>query len=205
MKHMRKALSLLLVLAMVVCFAVPAFADGTATEAKVTVYVTRDQFSEGGLNKKQAYEGGDPATITDGLVFKDSFTISDVDTTTLNNCRAKYAPDVDLPSTMNVLDAIAYVLMKNNYNFSGGWDTWNVPNGGYISSVDGFVGNPDVGSDNVDGVDYTVYYGSGWNIAFGTASNSLTPPEYYGTYYDLEPGMIIVFDFSAYKLYYPAG
>ena len=49
MKHVRKALSLLLVLAMVVCFAVPAMAAGT-DEAVVTVYVTTDMFTEGGYD-----------------------------------------------------------------------------------------------------------------------------------------------------------
>ncbi|MDY4598259.1 MAG: hypothetical protein SPC78_01295 [Candidatus Faecousia sp.] len=43
MKHMRKALSLFLALALVICFTVPAFAAST-DNATVTVYVTQGIF-----------------------------------------------------------------------------------------------------------------------------------------------------------------
>ena len=49
MKHMRKALSLFLALAMIICFAVPAFAADTDT-ATVTVYVTTGMFTPGGYD-----------------------------------------------------------------------------------------------------------------------------------------------------------
>ena len=104
---------------------------------------------------------------------------------------------------MNVLDAIACALTKSNLSYTGGWDDYNDPAGGYISSVQGFVGNS--GSENVvvNNTTYTKYYGSGWNIAF-KQGNVFEVPAYYGNNYSVTNGMIIVFDFSAYELYYAA-
>ena len=66
MKHMRKALSLFLALALVICFTVPAFAAST-DNATVTVYVTQGMFSKGGLDSNgnivaQEFLGGNPAS-----------------------------------------------------------------------------------------------------------------------------------------------
>ena len=48
---------------------------------------------------------------------------------------------------------------------------------------------------------YTVYSGYGWNIAYGTNATNIAALDHYGTNYALSDGMIIVFDYSAYRLY----
>ena len=207
MKHMRKALSLLLVLAMVVCFAVPALA-ASPEGATVTVYITKDLFTKGGIDSStgnkidQEYIGGIPTSY----IKKVEVDISGISTTELKALKASYNnPDAETQTTVNVLDAIAYALSDTKsgaaLGYTGGWDTWNTPNGGYISSVDGYTGTPKVTEEEIGDTLYTKYSGSGWNIAFGTGT-TLTPPEYYGTYYGVTDGMIIVFDFSKYELYY---
>ena len=88
-------------------------------------------------------------------------------------------------------------MTKNNYSYTGGWDTWNTPNGGYISSVAGFTGESKTEEVEINNVLYTKYSGSGWNIAF-KQGNGFEVPAYYGNNYPVTNGMIIVFDFSAY-------
>lgn len=202
MKHMRKALSLLLVLAMVVCFAVPAMA-ASPEGATVTVYITTDMFTKGGIDSNgkqipQAYIGGVPTSYVKKVEVKPS----EITATELAGYRESYGSD-DTTATVNVLDAIACALTKSNLSYTGGWDDYNDPAGGYISSVQGFVGNS--GSENVvvNNTTYTKYYGSGWNIAF-KQGNVFEVPAYYGNNYSVTNGMIIVFDFSAYELYYAA-
>lgn len=203
MKHMRKALSLLLVLAMVVCFAVPAMA-ASPEGATVTVYITRDKFTKGGIDSNgnqipQAYIGGVPTSY----VKKYDVKPSAITAAELAGYRASYNNPDTTSTTVNVLDAIACALTKSNLTYTGGWDDWNDPEGGYISSVQGFVGNS--GSENVvvNNTTYTKYYGSGWNIAF-KQGNGFEVPAHYGNNYPVTNGMIIVFDFSAYELYYAA-
>lgn len=201
MKHMRKALSLLLVLAMVVCFAVPAMA-ASPEGATVTVYITRDMFTEGGIDSNgkqipQAYIGGVPTSYVKKVEVKPS----EITASELAQYRNSYSNPNTTSTTVNVLDAIACALTKSNLTYTGGWDTYSTPNGGYISAVSGFTGNSKVETVEIDGIEYTKYSGSGWNIAFNRGSG-FEVPQYYGTSYDVANGMIIVFDFSAYALYY---
>lgn len=201
MKHMRKALSLLLVLAMVVCFAVPAMA-ASPEGATVTVYITTDMFTKGGIDDNgnqvlQAYKGGVPTDYVKMVEVKPS----EITATELVQYRNSYSnPDIT-STTVNVLDAIACALTKSNLTYTGGWDDWNDPEGGYINSVQGFVGNSGSEKVVVNNTTYTKYYGSGWNIAFNQG-NGFEVPAYYGNNYPVTNGMIIVFDFSAYELYY---
>lgn len=84
-----------------------------------------------------------------------------------------------------------------------GWDSHTTPNGGYINSIPN-GGEPVYNATTtttLDGVNYNVYSGSGWNIAIGTSSSNISSIEHYGTEYTLTDGMIIVFDYSAYELY----
>ena len=203
MKHMRKALSLLLVLAMFVCFAVPAMA-ASPEGATVTVYITRDMFTKGGIDSNgnqipQAYIGGVPASY----VKKYEVKPSEITAAKLAEYRASYKNPDTTSTTVNVLDAIACALTENNLTYTGGWDTYNTPNGGYISSVSGFSGESASARVRVNGTWYMKYSGSGWNIAFNQG-NGFEVPAYYGNNYPVTNGMIIVFDFSAYELYYAA-
>lgn len=203
MKHMRKALSLLLVLAMVVCFAVPAMA-ASPEGATVTVYITRDMFTKGGIDSNgnqipQAYIGGVPTSY----VKKVEVEPSKITASELAQYRNSYSNPDTTSTTVNVLDAIACALTKSNLTYTGGWDTYNTPNGGYISSVSGFSGESASARVRVNGTWYMKYSGSGWNIAFNRG-NGFEVPAQYGNNYSVTNGMIIVFDFSAYELYYAA-
>lgn len=200
---MRKALSLLLVLAMVVCFAVPAMA-ASPEGATVTVYITRDKFTKGGIDSNgkqipQAYIGGVPTSYVKKVEVKPS----EITASELAQYRNSYSNPNTTSTTVNVLDAIACALTKSNLAYTGGWDTYNTPNGGYISSVSGFSGESKSEEVEVNNVLYTKYSGSGWNIAFNQG-NGFEVPAYYGNNYSVTNGMIIVFDFSAYELYYAA-
>lgn len=203
MKHMRKALSLLLVLAMVVCFAVPAMA-ASPEGATVTVYITEGMFTPGGIDDAgnqifQEYKGGTiPADAKTATLKVSNLPVAD-----LAVLKASYGNPDTTSETVTVLDAIAYALGENNLSYTGGWDTWNTPNGGYISSVSGYTGESNAEEVEIGDTLYTKYSGKGWNIAFGQG-DTLTAPEYYGTSYEVTDGMTIVFDFSYYELYYAA-
>lgn len=102
MKHMRKALSLLLVLAMVVCFAVPAFA-ASPEGATVTVYITEDLFTKGGIDtatgKKidQEYIGGIPTSY----IKKVEVDISGISTTELKTLK-----HINFPHSVSCIEDI---------------------------------------------------------------------------------------------------
>ena len=109
---MRKALSLLLVLAMVVCFAVPAMA-ASPEGATVTVYITRDMFTKGGIDSNgnqipQAYIGGVPTSY----VKKVEVEPSKITASELAQYRNSYSNPDTTSTTVNVLDAIACALTR---------------------------------------------------------------------------------------------
>ena len=128
---------------------------------------------------------------------------SEITATELAQYRNSYSNPDTTSTTVNVLDAIACALTKSNLTYTGGWDKWSTPNGGYISAVSGFTGESKVEEVEVNETLYTKYSGSGWNIAFNQG-NGFELPAYYGNNYSVTNGMIIVFDFSAYELYYAA-
>lgn len=203
MKNMRRILSLVLVLMMVLSLSVTAFAASPA-DATVTVYITEGKFTEGGIDNEgnqipQAYIGGTTPNYTKKVVID----VGDITSAELSQYRSSYSAPTNMSATVNVLDAIACALDKSGYTYTGGWDTFNTPNGGYISSVSGFTSVFNSEEVEVNGTFYTKYTGSGWNIAFDQG-NGYVVPEYYGTSYTVVNGMSIVFDFSPYALYYEA-
>lgn len=120
MKHMRKALSLLLVLAMVVCFAVPAFA-ASPEGATVTVYITEDLFTKGGIDtatgKKidQEYIGGIPTSY----IKKVEVDISGISTTELKTLKASYNnPDAETQTTVSGLCPVCRAFAGYLYRIS---------------------------------------------------------------------------------------
>lgn len=211
MKHMRKALSLFLALAMVVCFAVPAFAAST-DNATVTVYVTQGMFSEGGVDGNgnivaQEFLGGNPSShlVADYEAYPvDGLTISD----DLQGYRSVYGAPSNLSDDVNVLDAIVFSLALNGISCSGGWSDYTGPNGdwatgGYIHSVDGFDGTVTVTENalTIDGVNYDRYQGHGWQVVAKYPNGSFAPLANYATNYTIVDGMEIIFDFSEYIIY----
>ena len=206
MKHMRKALSLLLVLAMVVCFAVPAFAADTDT-ATVTVYVTTGMFTEGGYDPdhgtflEQEFRDGESL---DTHLFN-GFEAVPLDGATIaalfDTIRPVYGKEANYSENVNVLDAIICALQANGFDCNGGWDSVNNPNGGYVHSVTpGGIPTGGMTTENINGVKYNKYYGTGWRIAIGQ-NGVFTAPALYGTSYNIEDGMTIVFDLSDYIIY----
>lgn len=211
MKHMRKALSLFLALALVICFTVPAFAAST-DNATVTVYVTQGMFSKGGLDSNgnivaQEFLGGNPASYlaagyeafpVDGLSISDD----------LQHYRSAYGAPSSLSNDVNVLDAIVFSLALNGISCSGGWSDYTGPNGdwatgGYIHSVDGFDATVTVTENalTINGVNYDRYNGSGWQVVAKYPNGSFEPLANYATNYTIVDGMEIIFDFSEYIIY----
>ena len=194
MKNIKKFLSLLLVLAMVFAMSSAVFAASPSDDATVTVYVTKGMFDEGGFDRQnntyakvQKYLGGNPAAHLNGA-FTDMEPVElDVATIKAVMDRTIYAAPSTLSADPNVLDAIIVAFNFYGYdNIQGGWDSNPVEGepGGYINSV-------------------YVYTGSGWNIAC-TQNGVVKEIESYGSNFVLEDGMVIVFDFSPYRLYYPS-
>lgn len=214
MKNIKKFLSLLLVLAMVFAMSSAVFAASPSDDATVTVYVTKGMFDEGGFDRQnntyakvQKYLGGNPAAHLNGT-FTDMEPVElDVATIKAVMDRTIYAAPSTLSADPNVLDAIIVAFNFYGYdNIQGGWDSNPVEGepGGYINSV--YPETPSYGpgmKETIDGVEYDVYTGSGWNIAC-TQNGVVKEIESYGSNFVLEDGMVIVFDFSPYRLYYPS-
>lgn len=211
MKRMRKLLSLVLALVMLCGFmSVNTFAS--STEATVTVYVTTGMFSPGGYDFDegkavlQEYLGGTPTADNyfSTTLGKQEIKISDI-STHVTAARACYAAPSTFTGNPNVLDAIYTALAMQSRTPFGGWDAYNSPNGGYLSGFgsDGYAtyNTPDE-YEAADGTTYDVYTGTGWQIAC-TQSGTITECSTYGTNYSLYDGMVIVFDLSAYTIYYP--
>ncbi len=214
MKNVKKFLSLLLVLAMVFAMSSAVFAAGPSDDVTVTVYVTKGMFDEGGFDyqnntyaKVQKYLGGDPVDHLNGT-FTDMVPVElDVATIKAVMDRTIYSAPSTLSADPNVLDAIIVAFMScGYYDIQGGWDSNPVEGkpGGYIHTV--YPETPSYGpsmKETIHGVEYDVYTGFGWNIAC-TQNGVVKEIESYGSNFVLEDGMVIVFDFSPYRLYYPS-
>ncbi len=211
MKRMRKLLTLTLVLAMF-CGLMSANTFASDTEPTVTVYVTTGMFTPGGYDFDegeailQEYVGGTPtsANYFSTTLGKQEIKISDINTY-ITTARACYEAPSTFTGNPNVLDAIYTALVMQNRTPFGGWDIYTAPNGGYISGFasDGYASYDTPGEyEAADGTTYDVYTGTGWQIAC-TQSGTVTECSTYGTNYSLFDGMVIVFDLSAYTIYYP--
>ncbi len=217
MKKLRKILSLALVLVML-CSMMNLSAFASADDPEVTVYITRNMFTEGGYSevKKepvlQEYIGGLPSASN---YFNSVLGMHTVKISDISSMSSYYGSPSSIPNTPNVLDAILHVLTttktadttdaeETTYAPVGGWDSYTVPNGGYISyfSPEGGTTYNDATSVTKNNVVYDVYTGTGWQIAC-TQSGTVKECSNYGTSYSLSDGMVIVFDLSAYSIYYP--
>lgn len=215
MKSMRKFLALAMVLVMVLSMSVTAFAREPATSGSVTVYVTQNMFTIGGMDANgnvinQAYVGGTP-TMTNAnpnfYILNYEMSIAEIEEMVVDGMVRDDVYDAPTGLQTNVLDAIIAAFYKHGvYGIYGGWDANPVegPAGGYIYSVDGqnLEYNETV-QETVNGVTYDVYSGTGWNIAC-TQNGTISAIPLYGTNYPLVDGMQIVFDVSPYQIYYPA-
>lgn len=211
MKHIKKFLSLLLVLTMVLAMSSGVFAK-EATSGTVKVSITYNMFTKGGLDAAgkpadQAYKGGTPTMANvnaNYYILNYEMSIEDIQELVVDSGVRETVYDAPAGLQTNVLDAIIAAFYYHNvFDIQGGWDAHPMqgPAGGYIHYVAGqnIVTN-DMRQETVNGIKYNVYSGTGWNIAC-TQNGVISALELYGTNYGLVDGMEIVFDVSPYELY----
>ena len=206
----KRLLSLIMAVMMVVVLVVPAAAATTDTtsDGTVTVYVTYGMFTEGGYDTakkapaKQAYNS-DAAPTSDNI--NSNFYIA-----TTQGVYGVPDTSVSYFKSPNLVDAILAAFFENGIDITDpntvytGWDDHPVRGnpGGYINYVaPQYPVYNDTTKETMDGVQYNVYSGEGWNIACGTSASNIKALDAYGTSTALEDGMIIVFDFSPYRIY----
>lgn len=221
----KRLLSLIMAVMMVVVLVVPAAAATTDTTSggTVTVYVTYGMFTEGGYDTvakapvQQEYNGtGLPTSDKINANFyinAYTLSISDIEANYMETTQSLYGAPTEKPDYFkepNLLDAILAAFFENGIDITdsdtvyAGWDASPVRGnaGGYINYV-----APDYPTYNSttketrDGVEYNVYSGTGWNIAYGKDGSSISAATVYGTSVALTDGMVIVFDFSPYRIY----
>ena len=219
----KRLLSLIMAVMMVVVLAVPAAAATTDTtsDGTVTVYVTYGMFQDEGIGTYPAYKGGLPTSDNiDGNFYIDGMelSISDIQNYYMETTQTVYGvPDTSASyfKSPNLLDAILTAFWTNEKEgyfvditdtnvVNAGWDSKPVAGnpGGYIHGVSPEYTTVKIQNGVVvDGVSYTVYTGSGWNIACGTSASNIKALDAYGTSTALTDGMIIVFDYSPYVIY----
>lgn len=215
MKHIKKFLSLLLVLTMVLAMSSGVFAK-EASSGKVKVSITYNMFTKGGLDAagkplQQTYKGGTPTMANvnaNYYILNYEMSIADIQELIVDSGVRDTVYDAPAGLQTNVLDAIIAAFYYHDiYDIKGGWDpkpTATCSAGGYIHYVEGqnIVTNT-TRQETVNGIKYDVYSGTGWNIAC-TQKGEISALKCYGTNYGLVDGMEIVFDVSPYELYEPA-
>lgn len=221
----KRLLSLIMAVMMVVVLVVPAAAATTDTTSggTVTVYVTYGMFTEGGYDTakkapaKQAYNstGLPTSDKINANFYINAYTLSinTIKTDYMATTQGLYGvPDTSVSyfKAPNLVDAILAAFFENGIDITDhdtvytGWDDHPVRGnpGAYINYVaPQYPVYNDTTQETVDGVQYNVYSGEGWNIACGTSASNIKALDAYGTSTALEDGMIIVFDFSPYRIY----
>lgn len=221
----KRLLSLIMAVMMVVVLVVPAAAATTDTTSggTVTVYVTYGMFTEGGYDTakkapaKQAYNstGLPTSDKINANFYINAYTLSinTIKTDYMATTQGLYGvPDTSVSyfKAPNLVDAILAAFFENGIDITDhdtvytGWDDHPVRGnpGAYINYVaPQYPVYNDTTQETVDGVQYNVYSGEGWNIACGTSASNIKALDAYGTSTALEDGMIIVFDFSPYLIY----
>lgn len=220
----KRLLSLIMAVMMVVVLVVrPQRTTDTTSDGTVTVYVTYGMFTEGGYDTakkapaKQAYNS-DAAPTSDNInsnFYINAYTLSinTIKTDYMATTQGVYGvPDTSVSyfKSPNLVDAILAAFFENGIDITDpntvytGWDDHPVRGnpGGYINYVaPQYPVYNDTTKETMDGVQYNVYSGEGWNIACGTSASNIKALDAYGTSTALEDGMIIVFDFSPYRIY----
>lgn len=212
MKHIKKFLSLLLVLTMVLAMSSGVFAK-EATSGTVKVSITYNMFTKGGLDAEgkpadQAYKGGTPTMANvnaNYYILNYEMSIEDIQELVVDGEVRDAVYNAPAGLQTNVLDAIIAAFYYNNvFDIRGGWDVYPMhgPAGGYIHYVAGQnIETNDPRQETVNGIKYDVFSGTGWNIAC-TQNGVISALELYGTNYGLVDGMEIVFDVSPYEIYF---
>lgn len=198
MKTTRRILSLLLVLAMIACLSVTAFAASvtTAPSGTVTVMFTR------GLS-----ENGD-----DGNIWLENdpnecilYAGGTVDLSQLVSFTKSYIPEGTsdpMDGAASVMDAI--MAVKPSYDFSTGWDAtpWTGAPGAYINNVNNTVLESDyteTPDENDPNLIHCTSEGTGFVVIIKDANGNITFPSVYVSNIVPENGMTIYVDLAAYS------
>lgn len=211
-KTSRKALSLFLAVLML-CSIMSISAFATSDDPEITVYFTTGNFSSGGYNFitdtaiDSVYQGNSPTPATSTAFSNDLFAVtlnvSDIDTTAT---RVYYNAPTSFTGNPNVLDVVIQVLIDAGRTPYGGWDSYNTPNGGYLTGFanDGSTNYYGYTEYHYNGHLYYHYTGTNWQIAYNTTSGgTLYATSTYATSItNLFDGMHIVVDLSDYDMYY---
>ncbi len=186
--------------------------NASAATGTVTIYFTRGNFTTGGYDFvadtfiPSVYQGTNPPTsyFGNGLTYE-TYDLATI-TTNLSSVRAVYDTNGEISGDVNVLDVIIYALVDKGRSPDAGIEyDWNTgdPLGGAIYGFQS-DGSTDYYGYTVynapNGHTYNHYTGTNWQIAYGT--NSLAAASTYGTNILASNGMVIVFDLSAYDMYY---
>lgn len=208
----KRIISLMLALILVLSMSINAFATPSNTNSgTVTVYVTYGMFETDSYTGIQSYIGGNPSQYLNANFYIDG---SEFDIDEIAEYHEYFRDVYGAPNTLsynpNVLDAIILAFANEGVDFYediiGYWDANPVVGepGGVIHSVDPNYGTvTQLSNVTIDGQEYERYVGNGWNFAYGTSLNNLTSSDVYGTSIPVTDDMIIVFDFSPYRIYWP--
>ncbi|SHI14959.1 hypothetical protein SAMN02745823_02805 [Sporobacter termitidis DSM 10068] len=229
MKAKKRFLSLALVLVMVLSFSATAFAapaqTGTVSVSITYGNFTSDTApGEDGILKSTNVYTGNGFTNANFYIGDFDLDIEYVQEWVDAGLQDMFYLPYDVPSPhdgeANALDAILVAFLENGIGYdneiAAGWDAYPVAGdpGAYISNVypqelnyytpekvtvEGVEYDVVNGIVTVDGVNYAVYAGTGWNIAI-TQGGVLKEIDAYATSFTLEDDMEIVFDVSPYVL-----
>lgn len=211
-KTSRKALSLFLAVLML-CSIMSVTAFASPTDPEITVYFTSGNFTTGGYHFDpnydneyfipSTYQGTSPIPATSTAFASDLYSVtlnlSDVDT---DVTRLFYSAPTSFTDNPNVLDVIIQALLEGDRTPYGGWDSYGGALYGFnddgSTSYYGYVNEIHYGRN------YRHYTGTNWQIAYNTTSGgTIVAASTYGTgETNLFDGMHIVFDLSAYDMYY---
>ena len=202
-KQMKKVLAITLALVMVFAMSSVAFAAPTGY---VSVSVTQDNFDTSG-----AYTGeGDEVTVQGKTITEYEVSIASINQAITNGLKTStYLPSGvtdPMGGQASVIDAIIIALQNNNItNIQTGWSSYT-PAGGYISNFGNYqLTQNDVTYFNKNGKKWGLSTGTGWNIAYTNANDTMVAASTYASNIALTDGMDIIIDVSAYSMEWNTG
>jgi len=207
---MRKSFKVLMIMAIVIvtvaCMSAVSFA---ANPGHANVSITQNNFNTSG----QYVGGGTPATV-DGVTITDvSVNIASLQAAiTYSNFKHNNYLPAGVADPMNgapsILDAVCRACRVNNINsMVTGWDSYNSPNGAYVSNLGGYdVTNTVTYFKGANNNKWAKSEGSGWQIAYKlSGTSSYTTANVYYSNVALPDGVDIIIDYSPYEMTWDTG
>ncbi len=123
--------------------------------------------------------------------------------------RAHYLPSNvpnPLPGKASVVDAILNICEMNGLTTQSGWDSYNTPNGGYISNLNNITLPYNVTYyQGANGNKWGHATGSGWQIAYRIGTGNYIVSATYLTSTKVAPNMEIIMDLSPFDMTWDTG